>query len=89
MVAATGGDGEEANGTRLAGHAGLDRSTEKEAEDRDASQAAGGVDVTRLKFRFSVVRDGRHPFGSVEASPRLGGAVWTVNPGWTVNLKVT
>lgn len=47
-----------------------------------------GLDVTSLKFRASVVRDGQHPFSSVEASPRLGGAVWSVNSGWTVDLKV-
>lgn len=72
----------------------LDRPGEKRTEDGDGdrdegvSQAVGVVDVTRLKFRASVVRDGKHPFGSVEASPRLGGAVWSVNRGWTVDLKV-
>lgn len=45
-------------------------------------------DVETLKFRASVVRDGRHAFNSMEASPRLGGAVLTVNPHWTVDLKV-
>lgn len=77
--------------TGLTENGGLDRLAKEETGDGGASQAVGGVgvDVTRLKFRFSVVRDGRHPFGSVEASPRLGGAVWSVNPGWTVDLKVT
>lgn len=46
------------------------------------------ANVKTLKFRASVVRDGLHPFNSVDAAPRLGGAVWTVNPGWTVDLKV-
>lgn len=41
-----------------------------------------------LKFRASVVRDGRHAFNSMEASPRLGGAVLIVNPHWIVDLKV-
>lgn len=86
-AAAANAGGESSTG--LTEHVGLDRMVEEETGDGGASQAVGGVDVTRLKFRFSVVRDGRHPFGSVEASPRLGGAVWSVNPGWTVDLKVT
>lgn len=45
-------------------------------------------DISALKFRASVVRDGRHAFNSMDASPRLGAAVWTANPGWTVDLKV-
>ncbi|CAM9255107.1 unnamed protein product [Ectocarpus sp. 12 AP-2014] len=56
-------------------------------EGEDAPRPVGDIDVTGLKFRASVVRDGQHPFSSVEASPRLGGAVWSVNRGWTVNLK--
>ena len=75
--------------TGLAEHVSVDRMATEETGDGVASQAGDGVDVTRLKYRFSVVRDGRHPFGSVQASPRLGGAVWSVNPGWTVDLKVT
>lgn len=58
------------------------------AEDEQGSQDVRELDVTSLKFRASVVRDGQHPFSSVEASPRLGGAVWSVNRGWTVDLKV-
>lgn len=77
-----------ANSSDLTEHSGLDRHAEKVAGGEHVSQAAAGVDVTRLKFRCSVVRDGKHPFGSVEASPRLGGAVWSINPGWTVDLKV-
>lgn len=46
------------------------------------------LDVSALKFRASVVRDGRHAFNSMDTSPRLGAAVWTANPGWTVDLKV-
>ncbi|CAM9093497.1 unnamed protein product [Ectocarpus fasciculatus] len=56
-------------------------------EEEDASRPVGDIDVASLKFRASVVRDGQHPFSSVEASPRLGGAVWSVNRGWTVDLK--
>ncbi|CAN0069756.1 unnamed protein product, partial [Ectocarpus sp. 13 AM-2016] len=56
-------------------------------EGEDAPRPVGDIDVTSLKFRASVVRDGQHPFSSVEASPRLGGAVWSVNRGWTVDLK--
>lgn len=44
-------------------------------------------DVTILKFRASVVRDGRHAFNSMDASPMIGGAVLIANPGWTVDLK--
>lgn len=47
-----------------------------------------GADVKALKFRASVMRDGLHSFRSVEVSPRIGEAVWSVNPGWTVDLKV-
>lgn len=57
-------------------------------EEEDAPRPVGDIDVAGLKFRASVVRDGQHPFSSVEASPRLGGAVWSVNRGWTVDLKV-
>ncbi|CAM9275996.1 unnamed protein product [Laminaria digitata] len=46
-----------------------------------------GLDLEALKFRASVVRDGRHPFNSVAASPRLGEAVSSVNRGWSVDLK--
>ncbi|CAM9165123.1 unnamed protein product [Ectocarpus sp. 12 AP-2014] len=56
-------------------------------EEEDAPRPVGDIDVAGLKFRASVVRDGQHPFSSVEASPRLGGAVWSVNRGWTVDLK--
>eukprot|EP00903_Cladosiphon_okamuranus_P006217 g6110.t2 len=90
-VAATASDAGRVGNTRLAEHDGLGRPAKEGAggagSNGDVSHAVGDVDVTRLKFRFSVVRDGRHPFGSVEASPRLGGAVCTVNPGWTVDLK--
>lgn len=55
---------------------------------KDRSHPNREVDLQALKFRASVVRDGRHPFNSVEASPRLGSAVWAVNRGWTVSLKV-
>ena len=48
----------------------------------------GGPTLEALKFRASVVRDGRHPFNSVQASPRLGEAVSSVNRGWSVDLKV-
>eukprot|EP00904_Undaria_pinnatifida_P005378 jgi/Undpi1/1970/HiC_scaffold_12.g05357.m1 len=47
----------------------------------------GGPTLEALKFRASVVRDGRHPFNSVQASPRLGEAVSSVNRGWSVDLK--
>lgn len=90
-VAAAAADAREASSSETREtreHLTLDRLEEKGAGDRDASQVVGVVDVTRLKFRASVVRDGKHPFGSVEASPRLGGAVWSVNQGWTVDLKV-
>lgn len=70
-------------------HTALNRPRDEEMRVEDASQAVGDVDLKRLKFRFSVVRDGRHPFGSVEASPRLGAAVSSVHNGWTVDLKVT
>lgn len=89
LVAAPAADTGGTPSTGLTEHVGLNRVTREEAGNGDASQAAGGIDITRLKFRFSVVRDGKHPFGSVQASPRLGGAVWSVNPGWTVDLKVT
>eukprot|EP00752_Nemacystus_decipiens_P012903 g11421.t1 len=81
-VAASAADPVGVGSTRPREHVDLSRVAKEET-----SLDVGDVDVTRLKFRFSVVRDGRHPFGSVEASPRLGGAVWSVNPGWTVDLK--
>ncbi|CAM9513419.1 unnamed protein product [Scytosiphon promiscuus] len=71
------------------GHAVLGQPGQTSIEDGQTSHAVReiGIDVTSLKFRASVVRDGQHPFSSVEASPRLGGAVWSVNRGWTVDLK--
>lgn len=89
-VAAAAADAREACSSETGERLALDRPGDKETKDGggDASHAIGVVDVTRLKFRVSVVRDGQHPFGSVEAAPRLGGAVWSVNRGWTVDLKV-
>lgn len=87
----------EAMVTKASGASGIDEQPEHSALNRprdegmrreDASHAVGDVDLIRLKFRCSVVRDGRHPFGSVEASPRLGAAVSSVHSGWTVDLKV-
>lgn len=71
-------------------------SVDSEADQAGLSRGEGEVgdsrtvmtDVTKLKYRVSVIRDGKHPFKSVEASPRLGGAVWDVNPAWTVDLTV-
>ena len=87
----------EAVETEAGGISGIDQTAERSALHQpgdkgvrggDASQHVCDVDLTRLKFRFSVVRDGRHPFGSVDASPRLGAAVSSVHRGWTVDLKV-
>lgn len=69
-----------------------------DAEARAASQdrpgkglddaPTDGPNLETLKFRASIVRDGRHPFNSVAASPRLGEAVSSANRGWSVDLKV-
>ena len=56
-------------------------------EDHGLSNAMG-AGVTKLKYRVSVIRDGKHPFKSFEVSPRLGGAVWDANPAWSVDLTV-
>lgn len=71
-------------------------SVDSEADQAGLSRGEGEVgdsrtvmnDVKKLKYRVSVIRDGKHPFKSLDASPRLGGAVWDVNPAWTVDLTV-
>lgn len=76
---------------------GADRAEKEEPEtglfdathqNADAKVPAVECDVKKLKFRASVVRDGSHPFNCVDASPRLGEAVWSANRGWTVDLTV-
>lgn len=64
---------------------------DQSAEDFLSPAGTGSkeLDLMSLRFRASVVRDGRHAFNSVDASPRLGGAVLSANPGWSVDLKVT
>lgn len=71
--------------------ASLDRREEASCEKNSTivmNPGLGDKDVSTLKFRASVVRDGKHAFNSMGASPRLGEAVWAVNSGWTIDLKV-